>query len=758
MRTVLARAIAIGTLVVGMSGLSAATAVAATSAATVSGATAARPPVPAASPAIGGAVPTASGVHGAHAAGAHPALSAGYNWVDGVINENATFLYGNSLSGWMVGYDSAYVGYYPYTDSDGYPTGAFPQVGDVYYMHVVVAVVGNPGNGGDAPDIQIQLPDNTQLAISSANPTYCFFIGSSAIQTTCPTPGVGTILPIWLGTVPVASYYMFEEQFPVVTTAPLDGISNPSSYLGNENQWAIGEFDSGTEQADWIQVWVPPVAVDTTITGKPSATTTSTSASFSFTSNLGGSTFQCRLDSGSWTACASPKTYSGLSTTSHTFRVAAVDSLGRVDPTPASYTWTVTPGPATTLSVSGFPNPDAAGAAHTIIVTARDAYGNKATGYRGTIHFTSTDTKAGLPANYTFTSTDAGAHTFSTGVTLKTAATQSVTATDTKTATIKGTQSGIVVQPAAATTLSVSGFPNPDAAGAAHTIIVTARDAYGNKATGYRGTIHFTSTDTKAGLPANYTFTSTDAGAHTFSTGVTLKTAATQSVTATDTKTATIKGTQSGIVVQHGAVKSLVVSGLTTPRTAGSAGSVRVTAVDAYGNRVPGYRGVIHFTSSDTKAKLPANYTFTSTDSGTRLFSGTIVLKTAGTRSVTATDTTTATIKGSQTGIVVTPAAATTLTVSGLTSPRKAGVAGTVTVTAHDAYGNVATGYRGTIHFTSTDTKAALPANYTFTAASAGTHTFSLGVTLKTKGTRSVTATDTKTATIKGSQTGIVVN
>ena len=654
MRTVLARAIAIGTLVVGMSGLSAATAVAATSAATVSGATAARPPVPAASPAIGGAVPTASGVHGAHAAGAHPALSAGYNWVDGVINENATFLYGNSLSGWMVGYDSAYVGYYPYTDSDGYPTGAFPQVGDVYYMHVVVAVVGNPGNGGDAPDIQIQLPDNTQLAISSANPTYCFFIGSSAIQTTCPTPGVGTILPIWLGTVPVASYYMFEEQFPVVTTAPLDGISNPSSYLGNENQWAIGEFDSGTEQADWIQVWVPPVAVDTTITGKPSATTTSTSASFSFTSNLGGSTFQCRLDSGSWTACASPKTYSGLSTTSHTFRVAAVDSLGRVDPTPASYTWTVTPGPATTLSVSG--------------------------------------------------------------------------------------------------------FPNPDAAGAAHTIIVTARDAYGNKATGYRGTIHFTSTDTKAGLPANYTFTSTDAGAHTFSTGVTLKTAATQSVTATDTKTATIKGTQSGIVVQHGAVKSLVVSGLTTPRTAGSAGSVRVTAVDAYGNRVPGYRGVIHFTSSDTKAKLPANYTFTSTDSGTRLFSGTIVLKTAGTRSVTATDTTTATIKGSQTGIVVTPAAATTLTVSGLTSPRKAGVAGTVTVTAHDAYGNVATGYRGTIHFTSTDTKAALPANYTFTAASAGTHTFSLGVTLKTKGTRSVTATDTKTATIKGSQTGIVVN
>jgi len=69
-----------------------------------------------------------------------------------------------------------------------------------------------------------------------------------------------------------------------------------------------------------------------------------------------------------------------------------------------------------------------------------------------------------------------------------------------------------------------------------------------------------------------------------------------------------------------------------------------------------------------------------------------------------------------------------------------------------------ATGYRGTIHFTSTDTKAALPANYTFHRGLRwDAYVLARRVTLKTKGTRSVTATDTKTATIKGSQTGIVV-
>jgi hypothetical protein len=58
----------------------------------------------------------------------------------------------------------------------------------------------------------------------------------------------------------------------------------------------------------------------------------------------------------------------------------------------------------------------------------------------------------------------------------------------------------------------------------------------------------------------------------------------------------------------------------------------------------------------------------------------------------------------------------------------------------------VATGYSGTVHFTSSDGAANLPANYTFTGADAGTHTFT--VTLRTAGGQTVTATDTVNATI----------
>ena len=70
--------------------------------------------------------------------------------------------------------------------------------------------------------------------------------------------------------------------------------------------------------------------------------------------------------------------------------------------------------------------------------------------------------------------------------------------------------------------LALSGLPNPYPGGTAEKITVTARDAFGNTVTGYRGTVHFTSSDPKAVLPANYTFTSADAGVHVFS--VTLKT------------------------------------------------------------------------------------------------------------------------------------------------------------------------------------------------------------------------------------------
>ena len=87
----------------------------------------------------------------------------------------------------------------------------------------------------------------------------------------------------------------------------------------------------------------------TTITGGPIARTNDPTPTFSFSSQS-GTGFECKLDSGSYTPCGSPKTTSHLTDGSHTFSVRARDSAGDVDPTPASRTFTVK---TASVSVSG---------------------------------------------------------------------------------------------------------------------------------------------------------------------------------------------------------------------------------------------------------------------------------------------------------------------------------------------------------------------------------------------------------------------
>ena len=82
-------------------------------------------------------------------------------------------------------------------------------------------------------------------------------------------------------------------------------------------------------------------------------------------------------------------------------------------------------------------------------------------------------------------------HVFINGGILKTAGNQSITATDTITAAVTG-RAAVTVSSAAASTLLVTGFPSPITAGVAGNFKVTLKDLYGNIATGYTGTVHFT--------------------------------------------------------------------------------------------------------------------------------------------------------------------------------------------------------------------------------------------------------------------------
>jgi hypothetical protein len=84
--------------------------------------------------------------------------------------------------------------------------------------------------------------------------------------------------------------------------------------------------------------------------------------------------------------------------------------------------------PSATLEISA-PSSAVAGSPFTVTVTAM-VDGHRDMIFNSPIHFTSSDRAAILPADYVFTTADAGSHAFTNGVTFMTAGSQSMTATD----------------------------------------------------------------------------------------------------------------------------------------------------------------------------------------------------------------------------------------------------------------------------------------------------------------------------------------
>src|SRR5207249_4835782 len=99
-----------------------------------------------------------------------------------------------------------------------------------------------------------------------------------------------------------------------------------------------------------------------------------------------------------------------------------------------------------------------------------------------------------------------------------------------------------ISNPVSTTHLSVAPSPSSPTAGAAFSITVSALTSSNAVDPTYRGAVHFTSSDSRATLPADYAFVAADNGVHTFTNGVTLLSAGSQSVTATDTVSNSITG------------------------------------------------------------------------------------------------------------------------------------------------------------------------------------------------------------------------
>jgi Tol biopolymer transport system component len=114
----------------------------------------------------------------------------------------------------------------------------------------------------------------------------------------------------------------------------------------------------GDGHPDWGIDTKPP---QTSVTSGPPAAADAATAEIAFGSSESGSTFQCRLDQGAWTACGpQPKEYPSLSDGSHTFEVRATDIEGNADPTPASHTWTVDTRPPAEFGLDSPPDGEGA--------------------------------------------------------------------------------------------------------------------------------------------------------------------------------------------------------------------------------------------------------------------------------------------------------------------------------------------------------------------------------------------------------------
>src|SRR5581483_10820177 len=442
-----------------------------------------------------------------------------------------------------------------------------------------------------------------------------------------------------------------------------------------------------------------------------------------------------------------------------------------------------TAAPGTSTGKTGTPTAQTAGVAFNVTVNAVDANWNSIS-TNDTVSITSSDANAVLPSNAALVG---GTKSFS--VTLKTAGSKTVTASDTTHSTkTASTGSATTISPAAFSQLQVllpgetaspgsatgkTGTPTAETSATAFNVTVNAVDAFWNLVNTANDTVDISSTDTNATPPVDSALV---AGTKTFS--VTLITAANATITATDVTDGTKgSGTSASVAVNAGAFVKLQLlmpgetavqgtasgkTGTPTAQTAGTAFTVTVRSVDANWN-LASSTDTIKITSSDANATLPANAALVA---GTKTFS--VTAKTAGSWTVTATDNSNgAKTANTSPATTVNPGAFAKLqilapgetaapgTTTGRTGTPTAQITdtpATLTVNAVDANWNLVNTAVDTVAISSSDANATLPAN---AALVSGTKNFS--VKFNTAGSRTATATDvtdgSKTANTSSSMT-----
>ena len=265
-------------------------------------------------------------------------------------------------------------------------------------------------------------------------------------------------------------------------------------------------------------------------------------------------------------------------------------------------------------------------------------------------------------------------------------------------------------------------------AGTAQSVTVRAVDANGNLDTTYAGTVHFTSTDPAALLPADALL---PGGFGTFS--VTPRTAGSFQVTIAQTPAPAppITGTSATVAISGGAPKTLALTsgGAQTGAVGTQLLPFSVKVSDQLGNGLPGI--TVQFAAPAGASVTPSTAT---TNAGGVATATATLGTTPGTETFTAVTTGIASLAIPATA---TAGAPTQLAIGGLLATVAAGTGAAYTLTALDQFGNVATGFSGVVTFSTDDPLGVVnPASVSLASGAAS----GLSVTFKTAGSRHLNA------------------
>jgi hypothetical protein len=237
------------------------------------------------------ATPTPPGLGGPHTGPRAPSAA---SWYDGLIQYStitncASIIFGDPYQEEGAG---TYVGFI----AD--PNNSQPAPNQTYYVHVVIAGLGNSCSGMRAY-IDLALPSSTSLAINGTNKVYCFYDGSPLTPSSdCPqtlpassyNPGAFQIPSTdsaHADTWPIPQGHTLEIQVPVVSSAALNNSplqANVWMLDGNDDPWlrpteGVYVFNSGASTPSIV--YPSPSTISAT-------TTTAHSEAYLYTHNLTG--------------------------------------------------------------------------------------------------------------------------------------------------------------------------------------------------------------------------------------------------------------------------------------------------------------------------------------------------------------------------------------------------------------------------------------------------------------------------------------